>query len=242
MTFEKPTNVYKFHSLNLHLIEMLTNGEFYMSQRNELNDPFDSSFKITLDDYLKLYNERYPDLLNDKEQYNRVIFLYKTSMENGETDWARNIEHSSPSQRITCFTENYNNPLMWAHYAQNHSGVCLHFRTDIDENLKNALLPVEYVDELIDIKCMADFDRCLLAKLRPWHIEKEWRIISPNNKFPFEKDALVEIIFGLKVKDDTINWFRQFLEGVFYMQTSIHKFRIKHNKMVKVNVYDEVVN
>lgn len=242
MGSEKPSNIYKFHSMNLHLIEMLTIGEFHMADRKDLNDPFDSSFKITLDNYLKLYYEKYPSLLNDKEQYDRIVFLFNTSMENGDADWVRGIEHDKPSIKVTCFTENYDNPLMWAHYAQNHTGVCLHFCTDVDEKLKNTLLPVNYIDELIDIKCISDFDKCLLTKLSPWSIEKEWRIISTENNFSFEKGALVEIIFGLKVKDATINWFKQFLEGVFYMHTNINKFRVKNNKLVKVNEYDEIVH
>ncbi|MBN1252944.1 MAG: DUF2971 domain-containing protein [Bacteroidales bacterium] len=227
--------------MNLHLIEMLTNNSFHMSERKYLNDPFDSGFKITLDDYLKLYKERYPSLLTTKEQYESATFLFNANMENGEIDWARGIEHDKSIKKITCFTENYANPLMWAHYAQNHTGVCLNFCTAKDENFKNSLQPVNYLEELIEIKCITDFEKSLLTKLHPWSIEKEWRIISSKEKFHFKRDALVEIIFGLKVKDDTISWFKGVLEGVFYMHTSIKKLRIKHSKIYILNEYDEIM-
>lgn len=40
---------------------------------------------------------------------------------------------------VLCFGPDYKSPLMWAHYGDNHRGVCLGF--DIDEKL---LFPVEY--------------------------------------------------------------------------------------------------
>ena len=35
----KPLYLYKYHPMNLHLIEMLTNAKFYMSKKSDLNDP-----------------------------------------------------------------------------------------------------------------------------------------------------------------------------------------------------------
>lgn len=42
---------------------------------------------------------------------------------------------------VVCFGADYKNPVMWAHYADNHRGVCLGF--DVDERF---LFPVEYDD------------------------------------------------------------------------------------------------
>lgn len=34
-----------------------------------------------------------------------------------------------PNIKITCFSEDRNNMLMWSHYAKNHSGICFEFDT-----------------------------------------------------------------------------------------------------------------
>jgi len=91
---------------------------------------------------------------------------------------------ASFSERMTCLP-------MWAHYAENHCGVCLEFDTSELSILgTNCLFPVNYVDELPDIVkfIMENFgsqDRLLpnmtffycINKLRDWSYESEWRFL-----------------------------------------------------------------
>ena len=73
------------------------------------------------------------------------------------------------------------------------------------------------------------------------NIEKEWRIISDKEKFSFRQEALVEIVFGLKVKESTIKWFEQFAENVYYYDTQISFLKIRGNRFVKVDRFGEVI-
>lgn len=130
---------------------------------------------------------------------------------------------------------------MWSHYSNNHSGVCLKFELRKDFNLENSVLPVFYKDELIDSQNKSDLKKCLLTKLNTWNIEKEWRIISDKEKFSFKQEALVEIVFGLKVKESTIKWFEQFAENVYYYDTQISFLKIRGNRLVKVDRFGEVI-
>lgn len=222
-------------------MEMLTNAEFYMSKKSDLNDPLDMAYTISLENYLNLYFEKYPSLKNDPKHVELVSSCFKWKIERGENDWINDIDELQSKLRVVCFTEDENNPLMWSYYALNHTGVCLKFEPTKDSNFEKALCPVTYSDELIEAKNTSDFTKCLLTKLKAWSIENEWRIISDKEKFPFKHEALVEIVFGLKVPESTMSWFNQFRENVYYMHAPIHKLKIKGNRLVKVDEWDDEV-
>lgn len=236
----RPRYIYKYHNLNIHLIELLSNAELYLSSKNKLNDPLDSAFKINIENYLKLYIEKYPSIANNKEHLSLSQDVFKYQLENGNTDFLDNINDFQNGYNICSFTENSNNSLMWSHYTNNHSGVCLKFDLDLDNNLKKSLYPVRYLDELIEIREPSDFKKSLLVKLKDWEQEKEWRIISKKNKFNFNREALVEITFGLNVQDSTINWFKYFAENFYFHDTIINILRIKNNKLVKVDEWNKI--
>lgn len=229
--------------MNLHLMEMLTSAEFYMSKKSELNDPLDMACTISLENYLNLYFEKYPSLKNDPIHVERISSCFNWKIERCENDWIDDIDESQSKQKVVCFTEDGDNPLMWSHYALNHTGVCLKFEPSKDSNFEKALFPVTYADELVEAKSTSDFSRSLLTKLRTWSIEREWRIISDKDKFPFRQEALVEIVLGLKVPESTMSWFKQFRENVYYMHAPIYKLRIKGGRLAKFDEWnDEVIS
>ena len=228
--------------MNLHLMEMLTNAEFHMSKKSKLNDPLDMAYTISLENYLNLYFGKYPSLRNDRKHIELVTSCFKWGIERGDDDWANSVDELQSKLRVVCFTEDGDNPLMWSHYAYNHTGVCLTFAPAKDPNFEEALRPVEYLDELIEVKSMSDFEKCFLVKLKAWSAKKEWRIVSEKSKFPFSQEALVEIVFGLRVTESTISWFKQFVENFYYMHASIHKLKVRSNKIVKVDEWDDEVD
>ena len=105
------------------------------------------------------------------------------------------------SLRIACFTERFNNLPMWAHYANNHTGICLEYdieailNTHTIDHILRYLYPVYYVETLPDIIKDTLKQKDLLKNLREswavslvlhypsihklieWQYEKEWRLI-----------------------------------------------------------------
>lgn len=102
---------------------------------------------------------------------------------------------------VVSLTETPRNLLMWSHYANNHTGLCIGYRSDfLDEHKsrKHALLPTEFTpikvnyddsryDEHTEALAHSDvveirkeiLKRTLLKKSNDWIYEKEHRSIIP---------------------------------------------------------------
>ncbi len=235
---QKPKYIFKYHSLNLHLIEMLTNAEFYLSRKEDLNDPLDMRCCSTLESFLNMYVKKHSALDLKKEHLENASTLFNIDLKRGSNDWIEIFDKSHSQIRISSFTEDGNNPLMWSHYSENHQGVCLKFEPSRDQKFEKDLHKVEYSTELVEIKEVADIKRSILTKLDTWKIEKEWRLLSEKERFSFDQDALVEIVFGLKVPFATMSWFNLFRENLYYMHAPIYQLQIKDNRLIKVNIED----
>lgn len=122
--FRLPPKVYKFISLNndevlVSKIKTFENREVYLSSPLCFNDPYDCQLNMTIidsiDDFFKLG-------MNRKErrvlQKNKKI---KTEIEKNATRLQEEISYDWNDFRsrilICCFTESWDNFLMWSHYA-----------------------------------------------------------------------------------------------------------------------------
>lgn len=84
---------------------------------------------------------------------------------------------------VLCMSEENNNNLMWAHYADQHKGFCIGYRIkNLKNNITELTLPVLYRDtcyfEISDIDNINSVIamHMLTLKSLEWSYEKEWRI------------------------------------------------------------------
>ena len=92
---------------------------------------------------------------------------------------------------MTCFSEadNLLSSRMWAHYANNHSGVCVEYDFDAVKNaVPFACIPVRYTDNyeyLLNTnnisEDVANYMK-FFTKAKEWEHEKEWRVAEQNEK------------------------------------------------------------
>jgi hypothetical protein len=104
---------------------------------------------------------------------------------------AVNFTKSKISQRngLLCFSEDKYNPVQWAHYADNHKGVCLGF--DIPDRL---LRKVKYVSERLAKSILDDPDKnekLLTTKFSHWSYEQEHRLIVVLSKYKPDSNGLL---------------------------------------------------
>lgn len=88
---------------------------------------------------------------------------------------------------ILCFSDNWKSPVMWAHYAEKHYGVCLGFDVASDVN-DPTVRQVEYNPERVTFmldreKKLFGIDEhfihtLLYTKAQEWAYEREWRVIA----------------------------------------------------------------
>ena len=115
----------------------------------------------------------------------------KSSYEEIKSQWSEFI----PEFRILCFSSVHDNPLMWSHYSDSHTGAVLEFQSI--PSLDSAWLvaqPVIYqtsppmlatIDEWVKIltgqqslDLLSVFTKYACTKTPEWEYEKEWRVVS----------------------------------------------------------------
>ena len=76
---------------------------------------------------------------------------------------------------LLCFSRSRYDPVQWAHYADNHKGLCLGFDV-ADENLKE----IKYVSSRLAKSTLDDpknVDKILTTKFKHWAYEQEHRLV-----------------------------------------------------------------
>lgn len=223
-----PSQLFKFKPIDKYCLSLLINNEIYYSHIDELNDPLDCPYhaitvnnkedrKKLLYDFLtkqipKLTIEKFEnELLNTiadrcgKYTYNQIIDdekLFATCFLNNTTK-----EVIRDNFRFFCLSATYSEPLLWAHYAAGHKGVCLEF--DFSKEFKNSFIIVEYPLDYPKIE-FSDFInnrneqlRLFGTKYYRWSYEKEWRILN-NADSKYEKynpNCLTAVIFGIRTSE-----------------------------------------
>lgn len=152
---------------------------------------------------------------------------------------------------LLCFSEDKYNPVQWAHYADNHRGICLGF-----EIPENALKKVSYVVERLPHDVIEHSDcseRLLTTKFKHWEYEKERRLVldlsdHPRNTYGLrfkkfdEHMVLREIYIGCRSHLTFDDISKAFSSGngrviVRYTRPSFKDFRIvwaQHKKSLRI--------
>lgn len=148
--------------------EILRNNKLKISTAGEVNDPYENQITWFEDDA----STNSPNYLNDREiiknQLKNYIKLLCTTKNDLSGDNLSLIEMGMKNPY-------YAIPSMWAHYGENHQGICLIF----DKNLLSQAFEFEeisfksydmvYIDYLSHIA--TDTDRAILAELKSNAIE-----------------------------------------------------------------------
>jgi len=89
---------------------------------------------------------------------------------------------------ILCFTSAWHSPVMWAHYAEKHTGICLGFDIPEYRGTERLLAPVIYAPERLAFLLDSEKDlygidakfvlAMLCTKSREWAYEQEHRVVA----------------------------------------------------------------
>lgn len=205
----KPRALYKYHTVNQYLFDLLDNNRFWAGSAVDLNDPYDCNFEISY----KFFRSKYLDQIKPSE-----IGIKSTGAEEDKRVWDslapvfdqnllgafQNFYRSQIG--VCCFSQNLVSELMWSHYANAGKGVCLGFNFSDNKGIEKKIMPVKYANDAIEVRDEIDRFKAMFQKRRSWSYEREWRILADVGHIQFEKSDLRSLTFGPRVsKDDMEN-------------------------------------
>ena len=256
--FNAPKYLYKYYSENPLNLDTIKKHEMWYSAPCNYNDAFDCDISI-----------------NEKALFE--CFLKEASQERrirqGSSGWMNlkgvvhkqihnlqeEFEETKRTTGISCLSESDSSLLMWAHYANNHKGMCVEYELlKISNQLKFTPVPVIYTNdrvtlsslesENLDHDTMKIFVESITTKSSEWNYEKEWRIIRDEaacgtrwNKA--DKGALLEMIrptsitLGCRSEGDFEKSVREYCEKekvtLYKMEKNKDKYQLDKKVLMK---------
>jgi hypothetical protein len=226
---EKPPKfLYRYLPMDEYTICIFRDNKLHFRNPNKFNDPFDCRALLTSE--RDLSEEEYAKFLMTCERDSKRRELTCGEKESckrdareqfGNTDKKRlmsrindiikeELPKSISEFRVLCLSENYNDILMWSHYADGHGGLVLQFdREALSKNFrlfKVCYPPDKSYPSIKDFNERGGTHVFLITKASQWIYEKEWRILMHIEKgdnregdgkvYKIEKGLITGIILG----------------------------------------------
>lgn len=161
-----PGSLYQYIPVNRKRLLSLINGEVYFAQYTQLNDPLE------------------------------CLFLNQSDLPMGGCLRQFAIEPRICSM-VPDMDETASKPmLMYAHYADDHKGLCVEYELNFDSLNSQENVAYGYVDYEQDHK-LSSLKNLYMLKNSDWEYEKEFRIVR-FGKQEFEPAHIKSITFGLR--------------------------------------------
>lgn len=189
----KPPYLGKYYSLqNVRFIHsVIVQNWLYFANPGDFNDPFEMN--------PALYRPKVFKPVLPASKTRRSLDAMKIVFEKFWREQQEKLKRSG----VCCFTEQFDDVIMWAHYADKHTGICLVFATDYKffENIKS----VQYIPKRLQMPILEKKDssrliQLMISKLKLWSYEKEWRLFRRycERRYKYPRSALRAIIFGCR--------------------------------------------
>lgn len=164
-----------------------------------------------------------------------------------EPEWRktfRSILEAKQTVGIACFTETYDNEIMWAHYAGNYQGACISYSTAklMDYLPKTELAKMAYADAPVRLSKHDKSDvyaaarKILSHKKYNWAYEREWRVLGEHpGELLYGGDIITDIYFGSRADPHHIGRMTVTLKGrgIRFHQMKVTGYR--HRWMKRLN-------
>ncbi len=254
--------LYKY--LSCSLIKVIQNAQMRYTQFAEFNDPFEMKpniNKISTDEDMKRFvGENLKDYegvlafleekggLDHKEVFYEIISGMKNLTPVFMPLIREPIEKTFNEKiGVLCLTESKDSLLMWAHYADRHTGYVIGFdskdkwfncRIGENDELRD-LRKVEYMEKRPALTLHDTYSKdVFFSKSKEWAYEKEWRIIKPLDTasyteprhpypvclFSFPRQLVKEVILGCMMSDENKNNILKILsENTEYKDVAVYQ-------------------
>jgi len=239
------TILYKYRPFGVYSLRELCESEVYFSDPKQFNDPLDCSptliNDVSLDDLEKLcyrmISNRYDEVRASSDIQNfRYLSTeygdYRTDPEVKKCyermisdEVKRQLDQFMKSRGVLSLSSQWNSPLMWSHYADEHKGLCIEY--DISLAVCESPKMVDYKGGRgIQISHIVDFvfnnsetsmkeieHKYFYTKAGQWDYEEEWRYVSNSQGSQSVPFPLSGVNFGMRCEISVISSIVKLLGG-----------------------------
>lgn len=219
---EDPPYFYKYRGVTSQvsldrLLAVLTQHQLWFARPIEFNDPFDCAPAVRTTftreglaaTAIRVADRRtrsQPEAVREAARKQLMADALASTVDQAEAQSAAKQIMAAIQTEIgvLSLSDKSDSVLMWSHYGESHTGVCLRFDTAKSRLMQEAQ-PVRYQEERPVIDLIGDrentMEKALLHKASYWAYEEEWRVIRVKRPglHRFEPEALDAIIFGAKI-------------------------------------------
>lgn len=207
------------------LEQSLQERKLFGQTANGLNDPFEINPAVVDD----LNDDVIENVLKYKIKEKDVRDLIGLDVDHYRDKANEYISKLRENTRVIAFSDRYDSPLLWAHYANSYRGACLHFlggrmqainRFEIGQVSyaeQRPLYPLSLALALAYPSMHSERERIYrwessklisFTKAADWSYEREYRIVYDVKRatnFIFQRDSLASIIVGPHMPKDDVN-------------------------------------
>ena len=205
-----PKYIYKYFGDVPRALDTIINGKLWFSAPCRFNDVFDCDLSINVNSIFDSALKIFPDKRGLRPGSPMWHEIQRTTFKSVSV-LKKEFEELKTNVGIACFSEAFDSLLMWSHYANNHSGICVEYNLlDMNRHVSYSPVPVIYssdrvfIDKIsidtIEYDAMKSLINCTTTKSLEWSYEREWRIIQDNSACgerwdANNKGALLDMIF-----------------------------------------------
>lgn len=208
MKHDNVTTLYRYTTAE-RAICVLSSKRIFFPKPSRFNDPFDCA--IYFDPEITAAELAQASFLTYNEQ-NQLIQKDGTIAKVKRDEMVRvahEFKDKNAAMGVLSLSEDPLSPLMWAHYADHHRGVCLGFSRITANTLgeDDITSPVLYSDVYPRVRFSEILKRdgsihqkLFFTKARDWAYEKEWRLLAGKGDVVKNIPGdIVEVIVGCRV-------------------------------------------
>lgn len=194
-----------------------------------INDKYQRVVEATYDQIENINDAFFYYTVNQFEDARLLYCSYEAAV-NRLNDKLSNFGILSLSSKNNC-------PVMWAHYASNHTGVLFIFETAKDNLLKTAT-QVEYIEQRPEMN-LENIPIIFYKKAKEWEYEQEFRVMTKKGNccYNINRTALLGIILGARMNEDTKNQIIELIKktkldlAIHQAEASLNSFKIEFTRI-----------